>query len=272
MRTGIIILARMGATRLPGKVLKKVCGITILEHIIYRLKKVKGVDELIVATTVDQKDDAIEDLCRKNSVSSFRGSEVNVLDRCIKASKTFGLNTVIRIGADCPFIDPEIINDMLKIYQQELSNGNRLDYLSNNLNRSFPIGLDAEIFDANVFIRIDEETKHLPEEERKSNELNVVPYLHQNIEQFNSYSYKKDYDLSHHRWTLDTPEDFDLIEKIYEVIYPIKPLFIMNDILEVLSKNPDWSLINSKIVPVTGFWTEAEREKLSKRLKETGKA
>lgn len=266
MKTGIILLARMSSSRLPGKVLLKVCGKTILEHVIRRLENVSPASEIIVATTRNKKDGSVEALCKSIGVSCFRGDEDNVLQRCIDAVQAFDLDHVIRLGADSPLIDCEVISDMLHVYFRLLEEGKDVEYMSNTMDRSFPLGLDAEIFKQETFLRIDKETRNLPRDERISNEINVIPYLHQNKERFSVVSYKKDFDYSHLRWTLDTPEDLELITRIYESLYPVNPRFLLKDILELLRKNPDWSLLNSGIVPRSGFWTEKEQDKLRKRL------
>lgn len=144
--------------------------------------------------------------------------------------------------------------------------GNHLEYLSNCLERSFPLGIDADVMTRDTLVRIDVETKSLPDEERKSNEINVVPYLHQNLNKFRTLSYHKDYDYSHLRWTLDTPEDYELIKRIYDTLYPENQNFLMQDILDLLKIYPKWSKINSKIVPKSGFWTDTEKNKLNQRL------
>ena len=109
--------------------------------------------------------------------------------------------------------------------------------------------------------KIDEKIKDLPDEERKLNEINVVPFLHQHPEIFKLYSFTKPFDYTHLRWTLDTPEDFELITKIYEALYPSNPDFVMNDILKLIEQNPDWTQINSKIIPKTGYWTQTEQKR-----------
>ncbi|MEW6263555.1 MAG: glycosyltransferase family protein [Thermodesulfobacteriota bacterium] len=265
MNTGIIVLARMGSTRLPNKVLRELCGRPVLEHVLRRLGRVKA-DELIVATTVKSRDDRIAAFCRANGYSCFRGDEDNVLDRCIQAGRAFSLDTVVRLGADSPLVDGEVINHMLEVFLKEAAAGNKLEYLSNTLERTYPLGLDAEIFSLETLVRIDQETKSLPFEERRLNESNVVPYLHQNLDKFRTCSFRGPFDYSNWRLTLDTPEDFHLISLIYEDIYPRRPDFLFDDILDLLSRHPDWAEINSHVVPLTGFWTRPEREKLGLRL------
>lgn len=266
MKTGIILLARLGSTRLPGKVLLSLCGRPVLEHIILRLRRVRRSEKIIVATTQNGMDDIIEQVCRKLGVSCFRGSEDNVLDRCVQTSETFDLDVIVRLGADNPFVDREIIDDMLHIFQTAWNNGKRPDYMSNSMDRSFPLGLDCEIFHRDTFRRLAEETKCLPLEERRLNENNVSPFIHQNPERFRIISFKKDFDYSHLRWTLDTPEDFDLITRVYDALYPVKPDFLMEDILDLLSKFPQWSEINAQVKPVTGYWTGIEQAKLHRRF------
>ena len=262
MKAGIILLARMGSTRLPGKVMLDLCGKPVLEHIIKRLRKVNQAESLIVATTVNDKDNIIAEFCERMNTVVFRGSEENVLDRCIHASEAFNLDVIVRVGADAPFIDWEIIDRMLELFFTEHNKGINLEYLSNCMRRCFPLGLDADIMTRDVLLRIDMETKKLLKDQRKLNEINVIPYIHQNPAKFNILSYHEDFDYSHFRWTLDTPEDYELTKKIYEALYPVKPNFLMEDVLELLEENPEWSLINSKVVPRSGYWTETEKDKL----------
>jgi len=267
MKVGTILLARMGATRLPGKVMLDLCGKPVIEHIINRLNKVKLSEILVVATTTNTKDDVIEDFCGDNNVLCFRGSEKNVLDRCIKASESYKLNTIVRVGADTPFIDWEVIDLMLELFLSSYSSGNLVEYLSNSLKRSYPLGLDADIMTRNSLLRIDNETKYFSKLEREKNEINVIPYIHENLDKFNTISFFQDFDYSDLRWTLDTAEDYDLTKRIYEALYPTMPYFQMNDILAVLEKNQEWSLINSNVLPKSGYWTEAEKDKLKKKLR-----
>lgn len=267
MKIGIIILARMGSTRLPGKVLMTLAGKPVLEHMIHRLSKVDA-GPTIVATSVHHNNDPIEKLCRRLDVPCFRGSEENVLERSIQASQAFGLDAHVRLGGDSPLLDWEVINRMLALFRNEAEEGRPLDYISNSLARSFPLGVDAEIITTNTLMRIDRETQNLSAEERLLNEANVVPYLHENLHRFTVYSYEEPYDYSYLRWTLDTPEDFALIEAIYLALYPKNPDFRMPDILAFLEENPSLKKINAKIVPRTGYWTPGEREKLQRRFGE----
>ncbi|KPA15169.1 spore coat protein [Candidatus Magnetomorum sp. HK-1] len=266
MKIGTLLLARMGSTRLPGKVMLDLHGKPVLEHIINRLQKVTLSSKLVVATTTNPKDDLIENFCKSKGFLVFRGSENNVLDRCIKACDAYSLDCIVRVGADTPFIDWKVIDSMLDLFLSTYSAENKIEYLSNSLQRSYPLGLDADIMTRNSLLRIDHETKNFSKEERKKNEINVIPYIHENLDKFNTISFHQNFDYSNLRWTLDTTQDFELTQKIYNYLFPFKPDFLMNDILEVLEKNKEWSLINSNVIPRSGYWTKVEKNKLRKKL------
>ena len=138
-----IVQARMGSKRLPGKVLMKINKrFNFLEFLINRLKKSKRISQIVVACSKNKKDRKIINLCNKLNISSFQGSEYNVLDRFYKTAKKFKADIIVRITSDCPFTDPKLIDAFLKIYLKS-----KFDYYSNIHPRSFPDGLDIEIFD-----------------------------------------------------------------------------------------------------------------------------
>ena len=265
MKIGIILLARMGASRLPGKVLREICGKSVLEHVISRLRNVNA-DEIVVATTDNSKDNPIADLCHVLKIQCFRGSEENVLERCATAVEKYEFDAVVRIGTDSAVLDWNVINEMLTRYLNETMNGNRLEYLSNTLMRSYPIGLDVEIFSSQTFRKIQRKISGLPEQERIQNEVNVIPYLHGHLDEFKTFSFYKDFDYTHFRWTLDTPADLELLTKIYESLYPVNEMFLMDDILELIQNNPSWSRINEGVVPVSGYWTEFEKSRFKREF------
>lgn len=267
IKTGIILLARMGSTRLPGKVMLDLCGKPVLGRVIDRLKNVRA-EPLVVATSLNDRDDAIVEYCNRIGADVFRGSEENVLDRCIKAANAFNMDVIVRLGADSPLIDREIINRMLALFFKEHAGGNPLEYVSNSMKRSFPLGLDADVMTRGSLERIDRETRALSKDYRKLIEINVTPYIHENPDTFRTLSYHENFDYSHLRWTLDTPEDFELVQKIYNALHPVKKEFLMEDILALLERNPEWPLINSEVEPRSGFWTRTEKEKLNRRLTE----
>ena len=159
-------------------------------------------------------------------------------------------------------MDFEVINTMVNIFKDELKKGNAVDYVSNTMYRSFPIGLDAEVMTLDLLNKIKQHIKNLSKKERELNESNVIPFLHQNRALFNTLSYREERDYSHLRWTLDTSEDFVLITKIYNALYPLNSNFRMPEIIELLEKNPDWIKINADVKHVTGFWTKEEIKRM----------
>ncbi|WP_425448038.1 cytidylyltransferase domain-containing protein [Dethiothermospora halolimnae] len=238
MKNIAIIQARMGSTRLPGKVMMNLCGKTILAHVINRVKQSKLIDEIIVATTCKEKDDAIKDESKKNGVKVFRGSENDVLSRYYYASKENGGDTIIRITSDCPLIDPYLIDEMLDFYIK-----NDYDMVTNATKdlslRTYPRGLDTEIFSF----------ENLKDAFNNANKLNerehVTPYLYKNSER--TYYYRNNTDYSNHRWTLDTIDDFKLIKEIYEKLYDGHHDFYFKDILKLFKQYPKLMNINSHI-------------------------
>jgi len=254
MKTGAIIQGRMGSTRLPGKVMKKIQGKSLLELLIERLKFSRLVDQIVIATTVNQEDDAIYGLAKKLSIDCFRGSEDDVLSRYYEASKKFSFDHIVRITADCPLIDPEVVDRVLRFY---LENETRYDYVSNTLTPTYPDGLDVEIFSFDVL-----ESLHRLSTKRYQRE-HVCTYLVEHPDQFRMANVSNNTDLSKLRLTVDNPEDFELVRRIYENIYPKKKLFFLEDILALLKENPGLIEINKDIERNVGFIQSLEQEKLN---------
>lgn len=244
-RVVIVLQARMGATRLPGKPLKTVLERPLLSYQLERLRRVKLADEIVVATTTEQQDDPIVSLCAANNISYFRGSEHDVLNRYYQAAKAFKADEVVRITGDCPLIDPELVD---RVIHEHLTNTPQKDYTSNSLERTYPRGLDTEIFSFKALEKAHLEAA-LPEERE-----HVTLYFYTHPERFSLGSVKHTIDLSHHRWTVDTVEDFELISKILSALYPKNPRFLMQDVLKLLEGHPDWMKINAHIQqkPVKG--------------------
>lgn len=241
MKTVAIIQARMGSTRLPGKVMKKLCDRTVLSHVINRVKTCHLIDQIVIATTTLPHNDYIVKEAKQCGVNWFRGSETNVLERYYLTAKEYQADTIMRIASDCPLLDVEILDDLLSYFQEENNMGLGIDYLSNTLRRSFPIGLDAEVFTYNALeIAYNYATKDYEKE-------HVTPYIYQHPDLFSLHNLSNDDDLSYYRWTLDTPEDYELIKIIYENLYPQNPLFSMDEILSLLEKKPEISKINAHI-------------------------
>jgi spore coat polysaccharide biosynthesis protein SpsF len=238
VKVAAIIQARMGSTRLPGKVLKKVLGKTLLEYQIERVKRAKTIDEIIIATTTKERDDQIVQLCQQLSIPYYRGSEEDVLSRYYEAATEFSVDVVVRLTSDCPIIDPNVID---KVVEHYLENKDRYDYVSNTLTRTYPRGLDAEVMSYEVLKRAHEEAKELVYREH------VTAYIYHHPDQFRLCNVSNEKDESKHRWTVDTEEDFELIEKIISKLYPENTYFNMDDVLKLIDENPTWFDINSHI-------------------------
>lgn len=233
--TVIIVQARMGSTRLPGKVLKPVLGRPLLAFLVERLKRVRGADRLVIATTTSALDEPIVAFCQKGDIDYFRGSEEDVLSRYNQAAKAFRAETIVRITADCPLIDPFVID---RIIAHKVG----VDYVSNTLVNTFPRGMDTEVFSIQALQAAQNEAK-LPSERE-----HVTPFIYQHPERFRLLNIPYTTPQSHHRWTVDTPEDLTLVTKILEALYPIDPTFTLEAILKLVSQHPDWSQINAHIV------------------------
>lgn len=235
---GIIVQARMNSTRLPGKIMKKVLDKPLLEYYLERLKRVRHIDKIIVATPDSISEEPIWKLCKEIDIDTFQGSELDVLNRFHGAAKKYQLKTIIRIPSDCTLIDPEVVSQILEYY---LENNQRYDYVTNTLERTYPRGMDTEIFpyklleEANALSKTESEREH------------VTPYIYLRPEQFSLGSIKYSSNQSHHRWVVDTAEDFKLIKTILEHIYPIDPQFTIEDVLNFLSMNPTYYSINKHI-------------------------
>lgn len=233
----IIVQARMGSTRLPGKVLMEVMGKPLLGYQIDRLKKVKQA-ALVIATTTASKDDPIVRLCQKMHVPVYRGSEEDVLDRYLQAAHMHAADVVVRVTSDCPLIDPQVIDEVISFYLDHFPD---YDYVSNTNVRTFPRGMDTEVFSIKALEEAALKGK------RQADREHVTYYLYTHPEQFNIGAVKRAKDDSHHRWTVDTPEDFQLIRTILEAIIPKKPDFTLDDLLKLLNDHPEWNEINAHV-------------------------
>ena len=237
----IIIQARMGSRRLSGKVLMNITNQeTILQHVIKQLRFCKTVDKIIVATTLNQEDDKIVEVSKKLDIESFRGDEKNVLDRYYQCAKKFSINTIVRITADCPLIDPIILDNVLEIFLS-----GHYDYVSNTITRTFPDGTDVEVFSFSALEKSWQDAK-LPSEKE-----HVTPFMKNNPALFNLKNVKNNHDLSDLRWTVDEKDDLILIKKIIQKI-PKKPI-LMDDILRLFSDEPELIEINKHIIPNEGM-------------------
>jgi spore coat polysaccharide biosynthesis protein SpsF (cytidylyltransferase family) len=236
-----IVQARMGSTRLPGKTLIDICGQPLLAHILHRVSHARRIQKLVVATTTLPSDDAIVALCGRLQIPSFRGSDGDVLDRYYQCARIYGAEVIVRITADDPFKDPEVIDLIIT----ELLKAN-FDYVSNTIEPTYPEGLDIEVFSFAALERAWQEAR-LPSERE-----HVTPYIWKHPEIFKSANIRHRADLSHLRWTLDYEEDLRFTREVYARLHQ-KGVFLMNDILALLQAEPELSKINQDIEPNAGY-------------------
>ena len=229
--------SRLNSKRLPNKVLLKIKGKTILEHIVNRLKLSKKIDDIFVLTSKSKKDDKIFDLCNKIKINCYRGPENDVLRRFYEAAVNLNVEYIIRCNADCPFIDYKILDKMINNFEKY----KKIDYLSNILEQTFPIGMHIEIFTKKTLNKAHRNCKSMKRREH------VTPYIYNN-KKIISKNFSSIINLSHHRWTIDYFEDYLFTKKIYNKLYSSNKYFDMNDILKLLQKNQDLMNINYHII------------------------
>lgn len=236
---GVILQARMGSQRLPGKVLRPIAGRPMLEWCLLRLGDSKRCGRVIIATTTAPPDDAIVPLCEQFETPHFRGSEDDVLSRYYEAARYFRIDPVIRVTSDCPLIDPHVLDALINAFAAA-----KVDYMSNTLNeRTFPLGLDAEIFS---FAALEQAYQSATKPYEREH---VTPYLYQHPQQFRLAGYKNSINLSHFRVTVDTQEDLRLADAIYAhfIARGVGHRFSLDELIEFLSTRPELVEINRHV-------------------------
>jgi spore coat polysaccharide biosynthesis protein SpsF len=234
-----IVQARMGSSRLPGKVLLDIGGETMLYRVIVRARRAQFVGQVVVATTTDPSDDPVEAFCKSKGFPCFRGDPFDVLDRYYQAARLYGASTIVRLTADCPLIDPAEIDRTVQAFFQA-----DLDFAANRLpppmKRTTPIGMDTEVvsFKALSLASQNAEEKYARE--------HVMPYLYEEPGRFNILLVDHEPDLSHLRLTVDTPEDLALVRKIYQH-FDNSDEFSLTEIIDFLYDSPELLDINANV-------------------------
>jgi len=242
MKILLIIQARTGSTRLPSKVLLNLEGKTVLEQVIRRVKASKLTTYTVIATTISKSDLPILEICIKNQLQVFCGSENDVLDRFYQAAKLFSPDHIVRITADCPIIDPSVIDNVIDVHLKQNN-----DYTSNTISETFPDGEDVEVFTFAALKNAWENSTLMSEREH------VTPFIRKNGNTFKIGNVSYTQNLYDKRWTLDNPEDYEFIKNIYSKLYKQNELFGMREVLNLLQENPELEKINSKIPRNLGY-------------------
>lgn len=244
-----IIQARMGSSRLPGKVMTNIAGKPMLYHVVSRVRRARRVDVVAVATSNNSSDDVLASYCVNEGIPCFRGSEDDVLDRFYQAAKYFDADIIVRLSSDCPLHDPDVVD----ITVNSLLEGDA-DFVSGGLETTFPDGLDAAAFPMATLERTWREATLTSDREH------VTTYIHNNPGLFRSKTIRNDEDLSHHRWTVDEPRDLEFVRAVYALLGNTP--FGMRDILALLEKHPELKSINKGISRNEGYIRSLEEDAL----------
>ena len=240
-KASVVIQARMGSSRLPGKVMMPLAGKPVLEHVVRRCQKARLVERVIVATTIDPKDLVVVNFLNGLGSNVFCGSVDDVLDRYYQVARLFDLRHIVRITADCPMIDPDVIDHVISGYF-----ASRVDYASNTLQLTYPNGLDVEVFSFDVLQEAWQKAVLLSEREH------VTPYIIKSSI-FKKMNISHDVDLSCHRWTLDEPRDYEKLSMAFNFLYYKDVFFHLEDALQFFNANPQIDKLNMGISRNEGY-------------------
>jgi spore coat polysaccharide biosynthesis protein SpsF len=243
-RTVAIVQARMASSRLPGKVLADIGGRPMLSWVIERTQRARSVDSVVVATTVSASDEPVEEYCRMAGYPVFRGSPLDVLDRFYQAARQHQAQVIVRLTADCPFIDPDEIDRLVSVFLEKGA-----DFAANRLpppwKRTFPIGLDAEVCRFAALERAWIEAEALHDREH------VMPYLYEVEGRFKVEVLEHSADLGHLRWTVDAPPDLELVREVVARLGG-RDDFSWYEVLELFERCPELAQINAGVVHKRG--------------------
>jgi spore coat polysaccharide biosynthesis protein SpsF len=225
----------MSSTRLPGKVMMDLGGETVLARVVRRVSRASLIGNIVIATTHKAADDVIVRECNRLGIPYFRGSEDDVLDRYYRAAKENGAEAVVRITSDCPMIEPEISDSVVRTFLEQWP-----DYASNTLERTYPRGLDTEI------ITFDALARSWKEGTKPYERTHVTPYIYEHPHLFRLLHVKGEHDYSQHRWTLDTPEDLVFLRAVYDRLGNVDT-FHWRDVLAVLDRESELLRLNQHV-------------------------
>lgn len=240
MKIVTVIQARTGSSRLPNKVLMPLAGKSLLERMIERVSYSELKDNIVVATTLEESDNIIEEICAKNNFHLYRGSTEDLLDRHYQAAKMFNADAVVKIPSDCPLIDFRIIDKVIDIF---IKNSDKYDFVSNLHPATYPDGNDVEIMHFSILEIAWRNAK------RKLEREHTTPYIWENPDKFRIGNVEWETGLNYsmsYRFTIDYPEDYEFIKKVYDELYHKNPKFGLSEILSLLEEKPEIKKINEK--------------------------
>lgn len=238
LRIGTVIQARSGSTRLPGKVLLDIGGRPMLEHVVRRSALARSSSLIVIATTEKRGDDAIEELGCRLGISVVRGPDEDVLERYRLAVARYGLDVVVRVTADCPLIDPELIDQGVRL----LTGDTGVDYVSNTLDRTFPRGYDVEVIRSGALLAAAAEARRPFEREH------VTPFVWQRPWRFRILQFHSSRDLSSYRLTVDEADDLTLVRLVWERLAPVAgETFGLDAVAQLLEREPGLAQLNARV-------------------------
>lgn len=232
----VVVQARLGSTRLPGKVLRPILGRPLLDYQMERLARIAHPHVTVLATTVDPRDDPLVLYAHEHGIPVVRGPEDDVLARYALAADEHGATIIVRVTSDCPLLDPLVVDTVIARFMV-----GDVDYASNTIRRTYPRGLDVEVLSADALAIASREASQEWDREH------VTPYVYGHPERFRVAQVTTDKDWSQERWTVDTPEDLALIERILGALYPVDPAFGWLDVVALLDRHPDWRRLNAHV-------------------------
>lgn len=250
MKIDAIIQARMGSTRLPGKMMMDLCGKPIIEHVFERIKFSHLINGIWLITTINPEDDVLARWAEQRKINYFRGSADDVLDRYYQTALRAETDVIVRITGDCPLHDYQVINKVIAVFQSEADP----DYVSNAHPPSYPDGLDTEVFS---FLAL---KKAWQEAKLKSEREHVTPYIWKHPEFFKIKNIVNNVDLSSQRWTLDTKEDLEFLKLIFNELDIKKQYGHLSEVITILQKHPDWLQINSQNQRNEGYFMSLQED------------
>lgn len=238
MKIGAIIQARMGSTRLPGKIMMDISGKPMIWHVVDRLKRSEKLNEIVIASTFDSKNDVLEAFADDNNINFFRGSEEDVLQRYLDGAEKYNIDLIVRITSDCPLIDPNIVDCVINEHID--SNAH---YTSNTQQRSFPRGLDVEVFSRDSLLRIDRLAI------KKYQREHVTPFFYENPSEFklNNVTTEGKIRQPYLRLCVDTEEDLKFVREVFKRLYKPPDIIKIEDIIDLIEKEPELAMINKNI-------------------------
>jgi len=247
----IVIQARVGSTRFPGKVLLDLAGLPLIVRVYERVERMRTPVQIVVAATTDHLDDALVDVCQAEGIAVFRGHPTDLLDRHYQAAVDYGAEVVAKVPSDCPLIDPDVIDAVFRRFFRD-----ECDYASNLHPATYPDGNDVEVMSRAALEAAWCEASRPMEREH------TTPYIWEHPERFRISNVtldpgpdgapERDYSMSH-RWTLDYPEDYEFIRRVYAELYPINPAFGLYDVLTLLERRPELMEINARYAGVNWY-------------------